>query len=775
MLVLYTLSIFLSAFLVFMVQPMVGRIFLPWVGGAPAAWNTCMFFFQLLLLGGYFYTHLSFKKLSLRRQMLLHMVLMGVAALALPIAFRGDGVVPDDPAFWLLQQLFLTAALPFLMISATAPMLQKWFSLSAHPRAASPFFLYAASNTGSLAALLVYPVLIEPVMNIQQQAELWSYGFGLLSVLLIVCASLVRPAGRSDSAAVACSPPALGAKPTTRQTLLWLAAAAVPSSLFLAATHYLTRDIAPVPFLWLLPLTIYLLTYILAFSEWFKVGSDLIKKAAGAGLLLFLPVYFLDGMFEIWLTLPVHLYVLFSFALLCHKYLADSRPAAEHLTWFYLWLSVGGVVGGFFNSVVAPTLFTNISEYPLVILLATIFISGGLQRAPGGETGRREFSIRSSVTAGVLSAALIWLIFEVPIHIWAFKLGVYFAVDCSTGYLQMIMKFITDQQVMIKFVACVAAAGAAYAVMQRNMRISLLLFVAVVMALLFVGRIGKKDPVIFQSRNFFGTKEVIVTNRGTLHQLVHGNTLHGAQSFAGGMRREPLAYYHRLGPMGDIFALPVAKKPQLRVAVLGLGPGNAAAWGKSGDRFTFFEIDPEIVLVATGISAFTYLAESAASCSVIIGDARLKMAQQPDNSFDMIIMAAFSSDSIPAHLVTMEAMRIYLQKLAPDGVIVANVSNRYLDLVSLLGVTAEACGLQSVGVSDHEFNSDARENFMRMPSLYVLMSRDAAQLPTSAAPFKHHWKKIAPGAGIRPWSDSFSSLMPLLRLEQGSANDRFVD
>ncbi len=765
MLLLYTSSVFLSAFLVFLVQPMVGKMFLPWVGGAPAAWNTCMFFFQLLLLGGYFYTHLAFKALAAKKQMLLHLVLMGGAWLSLPIVYAGGVDVPSEPSLWLLRQLFVTVALPFLFLSSTAPMLQKWFSLSNHPRASNPFFLYAASNAGSLAALLVYPVLMEPYFNLAQQSTIWSWCFGALNVLLFICALMVRPRARGDEVVAADAP--VAPSPDLDMRLRWLLAAAVPSSMFLATTHFLTRDIAPVPFLWIIPLAVYLLTYILAFSEWFKISTETIRKATILGLVIFFPVYFLDGQFEIWMSLPAHVYVLFSFALLCHRFLADTRPAAEHLTIFYLMLSVGGVVGGFFNAMIAPFIFVSVAEYPLAVLVGTVF----LRQRDSGSGASAGPAVVSSVIAAIQMAALIWMIFEIPLQQWATNFAMYFAFDCSSSEATALFNILAIHEVTLKFMVCILLSLAGVLVWQRQFRLKLVVFVAVVMMFLFVGRIGKKQPVLYQSRNFFGSKEVIVRQKGTLRELVHGNTIHGAQSVLPALRKEPLAYYHRLGPAGDVFALPVAMKPDLRVAVLGLGPGNAAAYGKAGQHFTFIEIDPEIVFIAEQTGAFTFLSESPASCPVIIGDARLQMSQQQHNSFDMIIMAAFSSDSIPVHLLTVEALKMYLDKLSPEGVIVINISNRYLDLVPLVAALAAKCGLHSVFASDHEFDDAAPENYMRVPSLYALMSRDQASLPTNGHPYRHKWRPCPTRADVLPWTDSFSSLLPLLclNIEEGTA------
>lgn len=813
MVFVYTLSIFLSAFLLFMVQPMVGRIFLPLVGGAPAAWNTCMFFFQLLLLGGYAYTHIAFARLKTGSQMLLHLAFAVGAALTLPVVYRGSGAVPEEPALWLLLQLILTAGLPFLFLSATSPMLQKWFSLSNHARAANPFFLYAASNCGSLAALLAYPILIEPSLGLQEQAELWKYGFYVLVVLMAGCAMLLRrrsekqviteessaaAAGgetldHGDAAASEAFAASEGKKSevcdradtavsTGRERVWrWITAAAVPSSLLLAVTGFLTRDVAPVPLLWVVPLMLYLITWILAFSEWFSLSTRLIRGAATAGALVFLPLYFLDGTFGVEIGLPAHLFVLFSFSLLCHRYLSETRPSASELTAFYLWLSVGGVVGGMFNSLLAPLLFSSLTEYPLAILAGIYFLQktgkenddeAVLQvdgEAAGEAAGRNRFAARRSLlTAAAFSlpfAALIYLIFEIPLQNWLLKLAFYMTIDCSDGIMQSMMALVADYQVGIQFWLCFLSSGIAYFIVSREVRIQKVFFFAMVMLLLFVGWVGKKDPVIFHSRNFFGTKEVIATHKGALHQLVHGDTIHGAQSYIPALKREPLAYYHRQGPVGDIFALPVAQKENLKVCVLGLGPGNAAAWARPGNSFTFIEIDPEIAQIARDPALFSFLADSPARIDVIIGDGRLKMQQLPDGAFDMIILAAFSSDSIPVHLLTVEAIQIYLSKLAPGGIIVANLSNRYLDLASLIAVTAKKCGLECTGVSDHVFDATAGANFMRMPSIYAVMARPGTELPAAKAPYRLKWEKLRARAGVEAWTDDFHSLFALFHLD----------
>lgn len=752
MLLLYTITIFLSAFLVFLVQPMIGKIFLPWVGGAPAAWNTCMFFFQLLLLGGYYYIHLSLKKLNLKKQMLIHFAIMVSALVTLPIAFAGDTSVPESPAWWLLKHLFLTTALPFFVVSSTAPLLQKWFFHTSHSRAANPFFLYAASNAGSLTALLVYPLVIEPNMNVAAQASFWGWGFLALFILMLSCAWFVKTK-KTDEVQIEPEPIA---KATAMR---WVMAAFIPSSLFLAVTQYVTRDIAPVPMIWIVPLMIYLLTFIIAFSDFIKLQLKYLKITAVGAIIIFFPVYFLSLIENKGVSILVHLVILFLISLLCHKDLAETKPKAENLTIFYLWLSLGGVLGGFFNSFTAPYLFDGNAEYPLAILLTTLFIMPAKI-----DLGRPPLKTAvDSLTYALLFVAAIWFINNIPLHNWTLNSVTYFSLNSDEGLIPSFVRLLSTHSKPIRTLLYFIVSSYSIYILSKHSRFSLFGFTAFVMCILFYINIGQRLPVVYRSRNFFGTKEILIGDFRDVRQLVHGSTVHGIQSMAKEWRKVPLSYYHKNGPLGDLFNSRIGIKPDLKFAVVGLGVGTTAAYALPGQEATFYEIDPEVVEIAQDTGAFTYLEDMVGSYSIIVGDGRLKLAEAEDGIYDMILLDAFSSDYIPVHLMTVEALEIYLDKLHQDGLLIFHISNRYLNLKPLMEALAQSHDLHCLMLSDRNFNKDADENWHRSTTEYVAMSRAHFNMPLPLVNSEFNWLPYQGTEVIKPWTDDFSSLLPLLK------------
>lgn len=597
LLALYTSAVFGSAFLLFLVQPMFGRMVLPLLGGTPAVWNTCMLFFQAALLGGYGYAHLS-ARLGVRRQATLHLFLLAGAALLLPVSVAG--AVPeggDAPIPWLLRLMVTTVGLPFLILAATGPLLQWWFSRSAHPDAHDPYRLYAASNLGSLLALLAYPLWVEPRLGLAGQSGAWAVGYVLLGLLLAGCAAAVwrRPAAAAAPSRVAAAP--VDDRVTARERAIWTALAFIPSSLLLGVTTYLTTDLAPVPLLWVLPLALYLLSFTLVFAPRQLVPHRWMVAVQPA-LLAVVVLLLLNGFVQNpAFAIPIHLAGLFVTAMVCHGELARRRPAVRHLTEFYLWIAVGGVLGGAFNALLAPALFARAWEYPIVLVLACL--ARPWPGRPRYFRGHLGGALRS---AGLVAALLLLIRTD--------------ANDLPTA----------------AYVAVAAAVIALLSIALGRTPLWLALCIGTVLLVRTVQDVREEDTLLAR-RSFFGQYRVYRVDggwEGRYHVLTHGSTLHGAQSLDPERRGDPLTYYVQSGPLGSLFfSMGVSSSPR-RVAIVGLGTGTTAAYGAEGEAWTFYEIDPGIERIARSPRLFTYLRDSPADIRVVLGDARLSLSRAPE-------------------------------------------------------------------------------------------------------------------------------------------------
>lgn len=718
LLALYTSAVFGSAFLLFLVQPMFGRMVLPLLGGTPAVWNTCMLFFQAALLGGYGYAHLS-ARLGLRRQATLHLLLLVGVALLLPVSVAG--AVPeggDAPVPWLLWLMVVTVGPPFLILAATGPLLQWWFSRSAHPDAHDPYRLYAASNLGSLLALLAYPLWVEPRLGLARQSGAWTVGYVLLGLLLAGCAAAVwkRPAVEALSM-VKAEP--IDQRVTMRERAIWTALAFVPSSLLLGVTTYLTTDLAPVPLLWVLPLALYLLSFTLVFAPR-QLLPHRWMVAVQPALLATVALSLLSGFVRNpAFAIPVHLAGLFVTAMVCHGELARRRPAVRHLTEFYLWIALGGVLGGAFNALLAPALFSRAWEYPVVLVLACL--ARPWPRRPRNFRIYLGGALRS---AGLVAALLLLL-------------GVN-ADDLSTA----------------AYVAVAAAVIALLTVALGRTPLWLALCIGTVLLVRTVQDVHEEDTLLAR-RSFFGQYRVHLFDggwEGRYHVLTHGSTLHGAQSLDPERRGDPLTYYVQSGPLGNLFfSMGVSSSPR-RVAVVGLGTGTTASYGVEGETWTFYEIDPGIERIARDPRLFTYLRDSPADIRVVLGDARLSLARAPEGAYDLILLDAFSSDAIPTHLLTREALELYLSRLAPGGRIAFHVSNRYLDLESVVAALVRDLGLAARAGSGPPSLRTSYEQF----SDWIVVARTEEDLVTLTA---NGWRPLKPRSDAPPWTDDYSSLL----------------
>ncbi len=673
---LFAAASFLGSALLFLIEPMIAKMVLPYFGGSPMVWNTSTLVFQLLLLAGYVYTHVTTRRLGPRRQPWLHLALLLPALLALPVALPDDPAPPPDgePTIWLLRVLLVAIGLPFAVLATTGPLLQRWFSWSAHRRADDPYFLYAASNAGSVVGLLGYPFLIEPRVGLGDQARWWSLAYVVFALLIVSCGAVATAAHRRTAAQAITDgaiPEALGeaAEPVpaaSRVTqLAWVGLAFLPSSLMLGVSTHVSTDIAAIPLFWTVPLAVYLATFIVAFAR--SSRRRPVAPAAVAAILTIPALLNILGEWSppVWLSITVHLLTLAAVGVAAHGALAAARPPAAQLTRFYLLIAVGGALGGLLNGFLAPVVFDRPMEYPLALALVPLLL------LPGGraiDVVRAPMATVSAVTLGVV--------------------------------------------------------------------ISLLLF---------------GSPVIERDRTFYGSYRVTgTTNR---HFLYHGTTLHGWEILRGKNAGEPTSYYTRRSPIGQVLEA-YADQPSFdRVAFVGMGVGTLAAYGRPGQRMDFYEIDPAIVRMAQDRDLFRYLRRSKADLRVIVGDGRLELARSR-SSYGLIVLDAFSSDAIPAHLLTIEALREYRRKLRPGGLLAFHISNRHLELAPVLAAQARELGLEGI---DRE---DSRTSELGTASHWVVLAEDRRDLePLRQLPL---WLPLKPEPGVRAWTDDYSSLVEVL-------------
>ena len=715
-LALYGTAIFLAAALVFAIQPMVAKMLLPHFGGTPAVWIVSLVFFQTALLCGYAFAHFSLRLLGVRRQSFLQLGLLLLPLITLPIAVSADVGPGENPHLGLLWALVAAAGLPFLVVTTASPVLQRWFSACGDAASRDPYFLYSAGNAGSLLGLLAYPIVIEPLLTLPEQARLWTAGYAIFVVLAALCTLrlLATEAPASVPAETREAAPPIGRLTTLR----WIGMAALPSSLMIATTSHLSTDIAAVPLLWVIPLALYLLSFIVAFARSSPFSMKAISWATVISSLLAVASLMPIVQLPIWAVVSVHGANLFFVALLVHRRLAIERPPAERLTQFYLLLSVGGVCGGVFAALLAPAIFSTIAEYPITIVLALLLRPGAWRPRGGGFLRRNaDLLLPFALLAGVLCAAK------------AMPTG------GSAGRVLL-------------GVLLLSAVAALALFASRPLR-----FALGVGALLLIATLPPAS--IHSERTFFGVLRV--EEKDERHVLVSGTTVHGAQYLAPGRRREPASYYVREGPLGQLFgALDGNAK---RVAVIGLGAGGASVYGRAGDRWTFYEIDEAVARIASNPQYFTFLRDSRADIRVVLGDGRLKLAEAPDGSYDLFVLDAFSSDSVPMHLLTREAIELYLRKLSPDGLMAFHISNRYLDLRPVVSGNARSLGLPGLSQSYAVTPAAAKDG--AASSIWVLVARDQAALGKLV--HDPRWKRIDTRPGQPVWTDEFSNILSVIR------------
>jgi SAM-dependent methyltransferase len=687
---LFGAASFVGAALLFLVEPMLAKLVLPAYGGSPTVWNTCTLFFQVLLLVAYSYVHVSTRRLGRRRQPWLHLALLVLPLLALPVALPDDAAPPPDaePALWLLGVLAVAAGLPFVVLATTGPLLQRWFSWTGHRRSEDPYFLYAASNAGSVVGLLGYPFLLEPTVGLAAQTKAWSWAYVGFVALVVACGVTAGAAARRTSAATLAGAPEtvpvgtssgdpVGTSsgdpaPTLRTRLGWVAVAFVPSSLMLGVTTHVSTDIAAIPLFWTVPLAIYLATFVVAFG---RSSRRLPRTTALLAAAVVLPVMLaLVGVIDppVWASVLLDLLLLALAGLAAHGRLAATRPDVEHLTGFYLLVSVGGALGGLLNGLLAPALLDRPWEYPMVVALVPALALG-----MGGPA--------------VAGSGLVRRVAREPLAV-----------------------------------------------------MSVLLLATYVFTELV------DDAAVRRERTFFGSYRVIDTPERRL--LAHGTTYHGWQQKTGRWVGQPTSYYARSGPIGNVMSAYDGTALLDRVAFVGMGVGTLAAYGEPGRRMDFYEIDPAVVDIAR--TDFDFLRDSDGEVRVVEGDGRLQLREAGRGTYGLVVLDAFSSDAIPAHLLTEEAVGEYRRVLRPHGLLAFHVTNRHLDLVPVLAAEAQRLGMTAVVRRDLSAAPPASV------STWVVLARSPGDLERLRT--RPGWVEAQPRSDVRAWTDDYSSLVEVL-------------
>jgi len=732
--------LFVNAALLFIIEPMVAKMILPLLGGSPAVWNASLAFYQGALLIGYAYAHYLSSWIGIKRHALLHLALVFAAILLLPVTlpvhwFSAPAVHPTQ---LVLGALTVAIGFPFFVIAAAAPLLQKWIAQTRHSAARDPYFLYAASNAGSLAGLLAYPALIEPNLTLNQQNYYWFCGFIALTALIALCLvsflySSSRAAGepyRDATVSVVDRGAATDDNEITitlGRRLRWLFWSCVPASLLSGVTLYVTTDVVSVPLFWVVPLAAYLLSFIVAFggARW-ATGPFLVRRH-GFLLLGAAIIVAVGATSPVYIVLPLHLLAFFVTAVICHGRLAQDRPPASHLTGFYLWISLGGVLGGLFNALLAPQVFSSVLEYPLMMVAAAF--------------ARPVVSGTDNIAAGKKMDWLLPVLFCVA-TLLLLELGKSVSALSRANLHLMIFG--------VSGIFCLFFAD-------RPVRFGLGLIALFLIAARFPQPYGQE---LFHDRSFFGAYRVTHDLSSKRRLLFHGTTIHGAQSSEPAKHLIPLSYYHHSGPAGQVLLAGARGGASGKVAIVGLGTGALACHGGAAQQFTFYEIDPMVEMIARDPRLFTYLRDCSPKIDVVIGDARLTLAHVPDHSHDIFVLDAFSSDVIPTHLLTRQAIELYLRKTAADGILLIHISNRYMDLAPVLDRLAQELRLTALIQDDFELRpEDMAEG--KTPSRWILLSRDSRGVQNFAA--SPRWQRLDGRLGGDLWTDEFSDVLKVLR------------
>ena len=725
---LFVATVLVGSFLLFLIQPLVARMALPMLGGSPNVWNSAMLVYQALLLGGYAYAH-ALSRLPLRRQAMVHLTVLVLAALTLPIALAD--IAPPRAGLeplWVPLLFLATVGPVFFAVSAQAPLMQRWYG--ADPKAGDPYWLYAASNLGSFAGLIAYPLLLEPSLPLGAQSAAWSVGYFVL-VALVLCAALARWSAPAATEAAATEAAAEREHISGSRIALWLALSAVPSGLMLSTTTHLTTDIVAMPLLWVIPLGLYILSFVFAFNPRSHTGQ-VCTRIAPLVVVLAGGIAMLSRGTDAVATGLAGLLLLFVTATALHRRLYLSRPDPAQLTFFYLIMSAGGALGGLLTALVAPLIFDWVWEHPLLMLAAAALLPrvqwlGWTERFGGSRARGWTIAI-----AGLLAV-------------------------CAMSFV--LYGQVEDRNIVGALLMVLAIAW--FTVLLFGHRP---VFVLAFLALL-LGRGGydtlQTSLAGDRQRSFFGIYVVRDQEQMGLRGLTHGTTLHGLQFSDPARERQPTSYYVPSSGVGLAFsASDRIVGPNARIGVVGLGAGTLACYRKPGQRYDFFEIDPVVVQFSRS-GPFTFLRECAPDATLHIGDARLELEGVAPGALDMLAIDAFSSDSIPLHLMTREAFALYGRVLAADGLLLVHISNRYIELKPMVAALARATGMRAILRSDLSPRGPGASG-----SVWVALSRDPATLARLQAKSPPQAWEPLPSPSERVWSDDFASILPYLRWEK---------
>ena len=715
--VVFSAALFGSAFLLFWIEPLIARMLLPHLGGSQSVWNTCLVFFQAILLLGYTYAYLLSRFCSLRQQAILHTITMAAGAAFLPIVI-GSGWSPpaaESPVLALLGILFLLLGLPFFALSANGPLLQQWYCATAGGKTRNPFPLYAVSNAGSLAALLMYPVIVEPSLTLSRQTALWTDGYLALTGVIIVSGCL-SALGQPHTVSPAVTR-AVTATPGWSLRLRWLVYAALPSSLLLGVTGYVTTDIASFPFLWILPLSLYLLSFVLTFADRRLLDHTFAIKLLPVAITLSGAGFWL-GSVSLFAAAAIAFAAFFVIAMVCNGELARTKPHPDHLTEFYFWLSLGGVIGGAITALASPLLFKDFVEYPLALSLTCLLTPG--------EAGARQ----TAFGRWLLATAVI---------------------------IVLIQPFASASEFVSRGATLAGLILIGFCAVTGKPRNPLLIALVVLLTLhsehLLLTRYGSN---IWRDRSFYGVYTVTDDQRAGYRMMFHGPTLHGVERI-GANKYGPLTYYATGGPLGDVMR---SVGPRSRtIAVIGLGIGSTGCYATSDQSWTFYELDPMVKTLAADSGLFHSLAQCVPNARIILGDGRLKLAEAGPGKYDLLILDAFSSDAIPVHLLTREAFEEYARALKPHGVMAVHITNRHFDLAPVISRIAPAAGLAAF---ERSFSPPAGTDMAALaPSRWMVLARNPDDLRGVLA--NPGWRSRVPGPFTRPWTDDYSNILSALK------------
>ncbi len=726
LLLAFIAAIFVSAALLFAVQPMFTKMVLPRLGGAASVWSVAMVFFQTTLLAGYAYAHLLTRMVPGRNSIIIHLVVMAAACLLLPLHIAsGWGRPPQvGEAFWLLGLFTVSIGLPFFALSANGPLLQAWFVRTGHKDAKDPYFLYAASNVGSFLALIAYPVAVEPFVRLGDQTWLWTAGYYVLIALVAGCGLLMLrspnrlPEGTTSSASEA-------APPSWRDAAIWIALAAVPSGLLIAVTAHISTDVAAVPLFWTIPLAIYLLTFVIVFQTKPFIPHWLVVAVQPAFVLFLVIAILMIPIESIVLQIVIHLSVFFVCALMCHGELARRRPPPQFLTGYYMWISFGGMIGGILTGLVAPHIFSRIIEYPLLVVL-TLLCRPGLTLPA---RGNGQYALLTSIAVAallVMGLAAADVRFDTPLY----AVFVGFLLGLTLQFWRTPLPF-----------------------------------AAIVGMLFLLNHYNNYSPSNHLVRNFFGVLNVVEATDGRFRVLYHGTTAQGAQRIRdrdGNLlkgRPDMVSEFHDGGGFAQVVeAMEKKAGGPINMAVIGLGTGALACRGRAGTTVTYYEIDADIARIATDPTLFNYISECAPKTQIVIGDARLTLADAPDGAYDVLFVDAFIGAAIPIHLLTREALELYFRKLKPGGIVAMHVSNRNLELATVVAGIGQSIGAIVRVYDGGDLEEDVDEH--RWIPTIAVVARNEADFGVLAK--SELWPIRERDPRQRVWTDDYSNVVGAL-------------